>query len=74
MPKAIMTMGNRILVVNQEGNVCATRHQGWGRPPLPAGRRQVCPGGEMPKAIMTMGNRILVVNQEGNVCAHDIAD
>ena len=70
--KYVLAMGNRILVVNTQGEVWAhdvgTGIGNASRLPGPA----VATAGVPAKYVLAMGNRILVVNAQGEVWAHDV--
>jgi hypothetical protein len=73
-PKAILPAGDRILVVNQRGEVWAHQMEDRLSRPVRVPGAKVCPGDEIPKAIFLLGKRIAVVNQTGEVWVHDLGD
>ncbi|MFF5369691.1 hypothetical protein, partial [Streptomyces sp. NPDC013187] len=69
----VVTMGNRIIVITQNGGVFG--HDINGNTVGPAfafGGSKVAFNGSVDRFVVTMGNRIIVITQNGGVFGHDI--
>src|SRR5262249_25730957 len=73
VPRAIVMLGNRLVVVNQLAEVWAHEvGEGVGAPSPIAGAR-VCPGPQRPKGILALGgSRIGVVDARGELLVHEV--